>query len=154
MDQETRDEVVAWTKMPAKEPGMAYQGYDYATISGGTGWILNPNTEHPEEAWALLAFMSGQDAQMEWEQIQPRINFRDDVPVAGDEVMSAMADALLPITTVRPMLPNYPQISYEAQLMTERVVSGEMSPEDAMAAFAEAVTDLVGEENVITIPLE
>ena len=154
MDQETRDEVVAWAKMPAKEPGMAYQGQDFATISGGTGWVLNPNTEYSAEAWALLAHMSSQEAQMEWEQIQPRINFRDDVPVAGDEVMSAMAEALLPLTTVRPMLPDYPKISYEAQLMTERVVSGEMSPEDAMAAFAEAVTDLVGEDNVITIPLE
>jgi multiple sugar transport system substrate-binding protein len=74
--------------------------------------------------------------------------------VAGDEVMSAMAETLLPITTVRPMLPAYPKISYEAQLMTERVVSGEMTPEDAMAAYAQAVTDLVGAENVITIPVE
>jgi multiple sugar transport system substrate-binding protein len=154
MDKETRDEVVAWAKMPAKEPGMGYRGQDFVTISGGGGWILNPNTEHPAEAWALLAFMSGQDAQMEFEKLQPRINFRDDVPVAGDEVMSAMAEALLPITTVRPMLPGYPKISYEAQLMTERVVSGEMSPEDAMAAYAEAVTEIAGEDNVIIIPTE
>ncbi len=98
--------------------------------------------------------MSSRDAQRAWELIQPRINFRDDVPVGGDPVMSAMAEALLPLTTVRPMLPDYPQISYEAQLMTERAVSGEMSPEEAMAAFAEAVTELVGEDNVITIPVE
>jgi len=116
--------------------------------------VLNPNTKHPQEAWELLAHMSSLDAQRAWELIQPRINFRDDVPVGGDPVMSAMAEALLPLTTVRPMLPAYPQVSYEAQLMTERVVSGEMTPEEAMAAYAEAVTELVGEENVKSIPLE
>ncbi len=152
MDQATRDEVVAWAKMPAVQPGMGYKGQDFATISGGTGWVLNPNTKNPAEAWALLAFMSGKDAQLKWEEMNPRINFRDDVPVAGDDVMSAMANELLPITTVRPMLPDYPKISYEAQLMTERVVSGEMSPEEAMQAYADAVTEIAGADNVIIIP--
>jgi len=98
--------------------------------------------------------MSSQDMQLIWEEILPRINFRDDVPVAGDEVMSAMAEELLPLTTVRPMLPDYAKVSYEAQLMTERVVSGEMSPEEAMQAYADAVTEIVGEENVIVVPIE
>lgn len=154
LDVPTRNQVVGWAKMPAMEPGKGYRGQDFVTISGGTGWVLNPNTEHPLEAWELLAHMSSLDAQRAWELIQPRINFRDDVPVGGDPVMSAMAEALLPLTTVRPMLPAYPQISYEAQLMTERVVSGEMTPEEAMAAYAEAVTELVGEENVKSIPLQ
>jgi multiple sugar transport system substrate-binding protein len=153
MDQATRDAEVGWAKMPAEQPGMGYNGQDYVTISGGGGWILNPNTEHPAEVWALLAFLSGKDAQMAYEEIQPRINFRDDVPVAGDPVMSSMADALLSVTTVRPMLPEYQKISEAAQLMTERVVSGEMSPEEAMQAYAEAVTEIAGADNVITIPL-
>ncbi|NLF74347.1 MAG: extracellular solute-binding protein [Chloroflexi bacterium] len=154
MDEATRNEVVTWAKMPAKEPGAGFRGQDFVTISGGTGWVLNPNTEHPEEAWALMAHMSSQDMQLIWEEILPRINFRDDVPVAGDEVMSAMAEELLPLTTVRPMLPDYAKVSYEAQLMTERVVSGEMSPEEAMQAYADAVTEIVGEENVIVVPIE
>jgi multiple sugar transport system substrate-binding protein len=153
MDQATRDEVVSWAKMPAEKPGMGYRGQDFVTISGGTGWVLNPNTKNPDEAWALLAFMSSKDAQLEWEKIQPRINFRDDVPVAGDPVMSAMADELLPLTTVRPMLPDYAKISNEAQLMTERVVSGEMSPADAMQAYSDAVTEIAGADNVISNPL-
>jgi len=151
---ENRNELVGWAKMPAKEPGAGYNGQDYVSISGGTGWVINPNTEHPSEAWALLSYMSSPEPVRAFELMQPRISFRDDVAVAGDPVMTAMAEALLPLTTVRPMLPEYPQISYEAQLMTERVVSGEMTPEEAMQAFDEAVTELVGEENVIRIPLQ
>jgi multiple sugar transport system substrate-binding protein len=49
------------------------------------------------------------------------------------------------------MLPGYPKISYQAQLMTERVVSGQMTPEEAMAAYAEALKEIVGPENVIVV---
>ncbi|MFO7320274.1 MAG: extracellular solute-binding protein [Chloroflexota bacterium] len=154
MGVEQRNSLVRFALMPAREPGAGYRGQDYVTISGGTGWILNPNTEHPELAWGLLSHMSDVDAVRAFQLIQPRISFRDDVPVAGDPTMTAMADAALSLSTVRPQLPEYPQISVEVQLMTERVVSGEMSPEEALEAYAEAVTELVGEENVIRIPLE
>jgi len=42
-------------------------------------------------------------------------------------------------------------VSYEAQLMTERVVSGEMTPEQAMNEYAQAVIELVGEENTVDL---
>jgi multiple sugar transport system substrate-binding protein len=68
--------------------------------------------------------------------------------------MSLIASEVLPLTTIRPMLPEYNSVSAAAQLMTERVVSGEMTPEEAMAAYDEEVTALVGEENVIRLPVE
>ena len=148
---ENRNEVVGWAMMPAKEPGAGYRGQDFVSISGGTGWLINPNSPHPKEAWAFLSYMSSRDQVRAFELIQPRISFRDDVEVAGDAVMTAMANALLQYSTVRPMLPEYPLISTEIQLMTERVVSGEMSPEDAMDAFAEAVTEIAGADNVKTL---
>ena len=146
-----RNEVVDWAMMPAKEAGAGYRGQNFVTISGGTGFILNPNTAHPQEAWALLSFAFSREMQMEFQKIQPRIRSRVDVPVIGDPVMSEMAKALLPYTTVRPMLPGYPQISYQAQLMTERVVSGQMPPEEAMAEYAEALKGIVGAESVIVL---
>ena len=151
---ENRDEVVKFAMMPAREPGAGFNGQDFVTISGGTGFVLNPNTEHPQEAWQLLTYMFSREALEGLQELQPRIRARTDVPVAGDETMSLIAEQVLPFTTVRPQLPEYNQVSAEAQLMTERVVSGEMTPEDAMQAYDEAVTALVGEENVIRIPLD
>lgn len=148
MGEEKRNELVRFAKMPAKERGAGYRGQDFVTISGGGGWIVNANSKSPQDAWALLAFMSSAEAVRAKELIQPRISFRDDVGVAGDPVMSAMADALLSLSTVRPLFPEYPKISAEAQLMTERVVSGEFTPKQAMAAYAEAVTEIVGEDRV------
>jgi multiple sugar transport system substrate-binding protein len=145
-----RDAVVSWAKMPAQEPGSGYGGHDFVSISGGTGFVLNPNTDEGELAWELLSFMFSQEMQMAFQEIQPRIRIRDDVPVTGDPEMSRMAEELLPVSTVRPQLPEYARLSEEAQRMTERVVSGEMTPEEAMQAYAEAVEDIVGSENVAT----
>ena len=146
---DNRDEVVSFALMPAVEPGAGYNGQDFVTISGGTGYIINPNTDHPEEAWALLSCMFSAESLEGFNELQPRIRARIDVPVTGDDIMSLMASAVLPFTTIRPPLPEYNRVSAEAQIMTERVVSGEMTPQEAMDAYAEAVTEIVGEDNVI-----
>ena len=148
---DNRDEVVSFAAMPSVEPGAGYNGQDFVTISGGTGYIINPNTEHPEESWALLSCMFSAESLVGFNDLQPRIRARIDVPVTGDDTMSLIASDVLPLTTIRPPLPEYNRVSAEAQLMTERVVSGEMSPQDAMDAYASAVIDIVGEDNVVDL---
>lgn len=150
---ENRDDLVSFAAMPAIEPGAGFRGQDFVTISGGTGFVLNPNTDHPAEAWELLTFMFSAETVEALQELQPRIRARVDVPVTGDTTMTRIVEEVLPLTTIRPQLPEYNQISAEAQLMTERVVSGEFTPEEAMAAYDAAVTALVGEDNVIRIPL-
>ncbi len=146
-----RDEVMDWAMMPAQEPGAGINGQDFVTISGGTGFVLNPNADEPELAWELLAFMNSQEAIMAAQEAQPRIRVRDDVPVPDNAFLTETAEALGPFTTARPNQSVYAEVSYEAQLMTERVVSGEMTPMEAMDAYAQAVTDLVGEENTVDL---
>jgi multiple sugar transport system substrate-binding protein len=146
-----RDEVMTWARMPAREPGAGLRGQDFVTISGGTGFTINPNTEHPELAWELLAFMNSREALMEFQGYQPRIRVRDDVPVPGVPFLTETATALGPLTTARPNLTVYPEISFQAQLMTERVVSGEMTPMQAMDAYARAVTDIAGPDAVVDL---
>jgi multiple sugar transport system substrate-binding protein len=147
---ENRDEVMGWAKMPAQEPGHGLNGQDYVTISGGTGYVLNPNTKNPEEAWALLAFMNSKEQLDALQEIQPGIRARDDVPVPNSEFLTTTASTLLPLTTARPNDPNYNKVSEAIQRMTESVVSGEMSPEDAMAQYKATVIGIVGEENTIS----
>ncbi|MCZ7573860.1 MAG: extracellular solute-binding protein [Ardenticatenaceae bacterium] len=145
---ENRDELVTFAKMPAEKPGMGIRGQDFVTASGGGGYVLNPNTRHPTEAWELLAFMNSKEA-LDWlQQLEPRIRSRDDVPVPNDPVMTALAKELLPITTIRPADPDYPKVSQAIQLMTEQVVSGEKSPQEAADVYAKSVTDIVGADRV------
>ncbi len=148
---ENRDQVMGWAKMPAEKPGMGVRGQDFVTASGGTGWVLNPNTAHPQEAWKLLAFMNSKPARDAFETYQPTISARDDVPVPNNPFLTETAQTLLPLTVSRPNNDNYAKVSEQIQLMTENVVSGQMSPEDAMSAYGDAVTQLVGADNTVDL---
>ncbi|GMA14210.1 extracellular solute-binding protein (plasmid) [Deinococcus metallilatus] len=139
-----RDQVVAFTRMPAEAPGKGIRKQNYVTISGGTGYLINPNSKHPQEAWTLLSTMSSKDMLDAYQKLEPRIRIRKDVAIPGDKVMQNMATTLLPVTVTRPMLPAYNKVSEQAQLMTERVVSGQMTPQQAMDAYAAAVKQIVG----------
>src|SRR5690606_2094986 len=66
-----RDEVMSWKKMPAQEPGAGWNGQDFVSISGGTGYVINPNTEHPQEAWKFLSFMMSQEQMTAFQDYQP-----------------------------------------------------------------------------------
>lgn len=143
-----RDQLVTFAKMPAMAPGKGIRGQDFVTASGGTGFLINPNTKNPAEAWALLSFMFSKDSLDYIQTIEPRIRPRDDVPVPNDPVMSALAKDLLPITAIRPADPNYAKVSEAIQLMTEQVVSGEKTPQQAADTYATTVTNLVGANKV------
>jgi multiple sugar transport system substrate-binding protein len=145
-----RGEVMTWKKMPAKEPGQGIRGQDFVTISGGTGWVLNPSTEAPAEAWALLAFMNGKEQLDALQTHQPGIRARDDVAIPDSPFLTETSRTLLPITTARPNDPHYNDVSVAIQRMTEAVVSGELSPEEAMAEYKATVIEIVGEENTVS----
>ncbi|KFC66966.1 Maltose-binding periplasmic protein [Devosia sp. LC5] len=146
-----RDKVMGWVKIPAEEPGKGIRGQDFVTISGGTGYVLNPATDAPKEAWAFLSFMN-EPAQLDaFQAIQPRITARTDVAIPNSPFLTQTSQELLPITTARPNDPDYNAVSAEIQRMTESVVSGELSPEDAMAQYRDAVIRIVGEENTVSL---
>ena len=146
-----RDDKMTWAKMPAKEPGAGWKGQDFVTISGGTGWVMNPNTDEPQLAWELLAYMNSKEQLDAFQEFQPRIRIRDDVPVPTDAFLTETSSVLLPLTTARPNDPNYNAVSAEIQRMTEAVVSGSLSPEEAMARYKDAVTGIVGDENTVSL---
>ncbi|WIJ23810.1 extracellular solute-binding protein [Devosia sp. RR2S18] len=148
---DNRDEVMGWAKIPAQEPGAGINGQDFVTISGGTGFVLNPATEHPQEAWALLSFMNEPEMQNAFQQLQPRITARTDIEIPNSPFLTEVSQTLLPLTTARPNDPDYNAVSSEIQRMTESVVSGELSPEEAMAQYKSAVTAIVGEENTVSL---
>jgi multiple sugar transport system substrate-binding protein len=149
-----RDELVAWAQMPAIEAGDGYRGQDYVTISGGNGYVINPNTPYPQEAWELMQVIVGREAGQARQDYETRVLARLDVEITGDTVLEEMVDMMLPISTSRPLLPEYPLVSYEMQWMTEMVITGAATPEEALADFEANVADIVGAENLVILPID
>jgi multiple sugar transport system substrate-binding protein len=147
---ENRDEVVGWAKIPAYEAGGALGGLDFASMSGGGVWTMNPNTEHPAEAWALLTFMNSAEQVTAGLGGQPRITNRDDVNaevLTQDPLLSFMADEVLQFTHFRPSLEVYPTVSVALQEAVESVVTGS-SPEEAAQAYETALAEIVGADAI------
>ncbi|MGI8527835.1 MAG: hypothetical protein ACR2KO_00005, partial [Geodermatophilaceae bacterium] len=142
----TRDEVVGYTKLPAMTPGNGLDGQDFGSMSGGGGWVLNPATEFPQQAWELLTFMNSAEATTELVAGGARLTQREDVNdeiLADDPMLSFIAEEVVPLSAYRPGLAVYPQISVALQQATLDVVTG-MPPDEAAAKYQEAVEAALG----------
>lgn len=145
-----RDSAVGWAYIPAEKPGSGIKGQDYVSMSGGGGNVLNPKSKCVAAAWSLMTFMASKDATISALQGDARITSRTDVNdevLAGDKMLSFVADKVLPITDFRPGLADYPQVSMALQEATGAVASG-TSVEDAAAAYQAALEKTVGKDNV------
>ncbi|WP_242659463.1 extracellular solute-binding protein [Thermostaphylospora chromogena] len=148
-----RDEAVGYALIPAKEPGAGVRGQDFVSMSGGSARVLNPFSRHPELAWELLSFMhsaEGVQAELEFNG-EARITARSDVnekALADDPMLNFVAEKVLPITSYRPPLALYPQVSAALQEATAEVIAG-TAPDQAAADFQSKLEDIVGDASEI-----
>lgn len=145
-----RDSVVGWAKIPAKEKGAGVEGQDFVSVSGGSGWMLNPKTKYPQQAWELMTFMASKEMQTELSKAQVRISARDDVndvTLKDDPLLTFISEEILPITTYRPSDEHYNEVSLAIQQATADVIGGK-SAEEAAATYAASLAKAVGEDKV------
>ena len=142
-----RDTDVGWACIPAREPGGGVGGPDYVSMSGGGGYLLNPNTKYPQQAWELLQFIGSADAI---NALLARVG--EDHRRAGRQrarcwprtrCCRSSSQKVLPVTHYRPGLAVYPQVSQALQQATADIVSGK-SVEEAAEGLRRAVEKAVG----------
>jgi len=146
----TRDADVGYAIIPAQKPGSGVKGQDFVSMSGGSGYFLNPSTKYPQQAWELLTFMNSPESLKALLNGEARITARLDVNkdvLSADPLLSMISEKILPLTTYRPGEAVYPQVSAALQQATADVVSGK-SVADAAAAYQKAVEKAVGAAKV------
>ncbi|WP_245245865.1 extracellular solute-binding protein [Streptomyces lonarensis] len=149
---EDRDEVVGYAKIPAIAPGKGIHGQDYASMSGGSARVVNPETDSPELAFELLTFMNSDEALKALLEGEARITARTDTNadvLADDPMLTFVADEVLPITAYRPGLAEYTRVSTLLQEATASVVSGN-SAQDVAASYRDKLEGVVGGAGNIT----
>jgi multiple sugar transport system substrate-binding protein len=147
-----RDSAVGWALIPARGPGAGVGGQDFVSMSGGAIRVINPAGKYPQQAWELLQFMNSFEATKIRVSGVPQLTQRSDVNnevLAGDPMLTFVATKVLPITRYRPSLAAYPVVSAALQQATADVVSGR-SPDEAAAAYQQALTKAVGEGGIAT----
>ncbi|MES9602443.1 extracellular solute-binding protein [Actinomadura sp. NPDC000929] len=141
-----RDQDVGYALIPAVSQGRGVRGQSFVSMSGGSVTVLNPNTRYPQQAFELLAFMNSPEMVKARTAGTPEITSRTDVNkeiLAGDPFLTFVSEKVLPVTSYRPGLSAYPQVSTALQEATASVVSGK-SPDQAAAEYGKKLEGIVG----------
>jgi multiple sugar transport system substrate-binding protein len=145
-----RNDAVGWALVPAKASGSGVGGQDFVSMSGGAIRVINPKTKFPQQAWELMQFINSFDATKAKLGGTAQVTQRDDVNkdvLSGDPMLSFIATKVLPLTRFRPGLADYPKVSSALQQATTDVITGKR-PDDAAAAYQEALVKAVGADKV------
>ncbi|MEO3889859.1 extracellular solute-binding protein [Nonomuraea sp. B5E05] len=142
-----RDQVVGYAMIPAMEPGKGLRGQDFVSMSGGALRTVNPNSEHPKEAFELLTFTLSPEALKEETKdgnvrVTPRTDVNKEI-LAGEPLLTFISEKVLPVTAYRPPVAVYPQVSAALQEATAAVVGG-TAPDQAAADYQKKLEGIVG----------
>lgn len=131
-------------------------GQEPGGVSMSGGWTLaaSATTDVPDLAFEFMATALSRENALSYAIANAQIAVRDDVAsdptyLEANPFVGAVTDAV-EVTHFRPAGSDYPQISVAVQQATEAVITGQATPEEAAAAYDDAVRQLVGEDNVIT----
>lgn len=125
----------------------------HVSMSGGWGLAINSECKNKEEALDFIKFATTKDSLVNYSRhggsLAPRKDVVED-EVYKKDVFRTEATKFLEFTHYRPASEAYPSISTEIQTAVEAVAIGELTPEEAMEAYAKNVKRIVGEENITT----
>ncbi len=132
----TKDEVTI-LHTPAGSPGGPAPG-----CNGGQPLMITTGTNHANEAWQYIKFITSQSAQNQYVKDSLPIwaaSYNDPAVVksAGAQLV-AVAKTELPDMIVRPQVANYNAASAALQVQIQDALLGKKSPQDALNAAASA----------------
>lgn len=143
------EDVMAVAPFPTQngqEPGAV-------SISGGWTLAIGAGTENPDLAFEFLTTAMSQENLLQYTVDNSQIAVRSDIADAPEYLNANPfvedVSAVLDVTHYRPATADYAEISTAIQEATEAVITGGATPEEAAAAYDEALKAIVGEENVV-----
>ena len=122
-------------------------GNGLASALGGWNMLINATTDMPDEAWEFVQWITAEE-QQKWRALKASLlptrptlyedqEIRDTIPVI------AQGEEALKNARSRPVSPYYSDMSLEMQEQFNAVVSGDTSPEDAVATLQASLEQIV-----------
>jgi multiple sugar transport system substrate-binding protein len=122
-------------------------GNGLASALGGWNMLINATTDMPDEAWEFVQWITAEE-QQKWRALKASLlptlpalyedqEIRDTIPVI------AQGEEALKNARSRPVSPYYSDMSLEMQEQFNAVVSGDTSPEDAVATLQTSLEQIV-----------
>ena len=134
----------------ADVPVKAAADPEFTTTAWLSAWAVNPNTEHPEEAWQLVKFITDQSQEQQWFEDARVTSARRDVsqeyePLVTDKFAKAIAGQLSKAKFV-PQIKEWPQIIETINSAAQEAFTGDKTPEEALEGAHDQINELLGGE--------
>jgi multiple sugar transport system substrate-binding protein len=127
---------------------MPHDGGHSAAALGGAQLAINARSQQPEQAWALLQYLTAPEQMLERAQVAGQFPARrsvyrdprlaDALPVSPDRAREIIDRAV-----ARPATPVYSQLSGILQIHLHRALSRQVEPQQALDAAADAMRRLL-----------
>jgi len=120
-------------------PGVAGRS-DVSAMNGSMGLGVTTASQHPDEAWKLVEFLTSQPVQNKYAKLSLPIwasSYDDPAITAGQEELIAAAKIGLAAMYPRPTTPKYQELSAALQQAIQEALLGQSTPEEALATAAE-----------------
>lgn len=109
-----------------------------AAVGGGSSLVMFNGTKHPDAVWQLIEFLSEPVQQLRFHELSgdlpPRRSTWSEPTLANDPFAAAFRDQLERVKSA-PKVPEWERIAQAMRLMTERVVRGKQSTDEALKAL-------------------
>lgn len=117
-----------------------------AAVGGGSSLVMFKGTKHADAVWQLIEFLSEPAQQLRFHELSgdlpPRRSSWNDPTLANDQYAAAFRDQLERVKSA-PKVPEWERIAQAMRLMTERVVRGKQSTDDALEALDTEVDSIL-----------
>jgi multiple sugar transport system substrate-binding protein len=133
----------------AAMPTQTGQAPKYVSLSGGWAYSISAQSKYKDQAFEVLKVAYNQQLLAAYDIASGKITPRQDVlnvSAYHDIPLAPFLTNLVSLSKFRPAFPVYPQVSTRIGTATQSVILGQ-PPASAMAAYAQAVTGIVGANN-------
>ncbi|MBB4236134.1 extracellular solute-binding protein [Rhizobium esperanzae] len=139
MANDPKDSKVAGKVGVVPAPGVAGKSQASA-VNGSMGLGITSASQHPDEAWKYISFMTSQATQNAYAKLSLPIwasSYEDPTVTKGQEELISAAKVGLAAMYPRPTTPKYQELSTALQQAIQESLLGQSSPEDALKSAAE-----------------
>jgi multiple sugar transport system substrate-binding protein len=125
-------------------PAPGVEGKSEASaVNGSMGLGITSTSQHPDEAWNYIAFMTSKAEQEKFAKLSLPIwadSYSQPAVTTGQEALVAAAKTSLGLMFPRPTTPTYQQLSTQLQQAIHAALLKQSTPEDALKAAAESAS--------------
>jgi multiple sugar transport system substrate-binding protein len=108
---------------------------DVGAVNGSMGLGITANSQHPDEDWQYISYLTSQKVQNKYAKLSLPIwksSYDDPAVQAGQTELVAAAKLALNGMLARPETASYPQLSNILQQNLQKVLQGNTDPASAM----------------------